>query len=136
VRVDQPWQLARDVTTALRESLKRGEGELFFHLSRADKVQDIEAGTALVAAAIEGTAPAASVTHIGTIDAADDPDWVTAIWANQAPTPNQIIQAVSLEYRGRLHHCVTTDDLRVPADVAHALLADYGRLIETMPGSP
>ena len=135
VRIDEPWQLARDVTTALRESLKRGEGELFFHLSRVDKVQDIEAGKVLVAVAIEGTAPAASVTHIGTIDGADDPDWVTAIWANQAPTPNQVIQAVSLEYRGRLSHCVTTDDLRVPADVARALLADYGRLIETMPGS-
>jgi hypothetical protein len=132
VRVDDPWQLARDVTAALGTSLKRGEGELFFDLSRVDKAEDIGAGTALVAAAIENAAPAASVTHIGTVDAADDPEWLTEIWANQAPTPNQVIQAVSLEYRGRLVHCVTTDDLRVPAVVARSLLADLARAIEDM----
>jgi hypothetical protein len=135
VQVAEPWQLARDVTSALRTSLKRGEGELFFHLSRVEKVQDLAAGTALVASAIEAAAPAVSVTHIGTIDAADDPEWLTTIWANQAPTPNQIIQAVSLEYRGRLVHSIATDDLRVPASVAGALLDDYGQLIATMPGS-
>ena len=132
VRVDDPWQLARDVTAALGTSLKRGEGELFFDLSRVDKAEDIGAGTALVAAAIENAAPAASVTHIGTVDAADDPEWLTEIWANQAPTPNQVIQAVSLEYRGRLVHCVTTDDLRVPTVVARSLLADLARAIEDM----
>ncbi len=135
VRTDAPWELAREVTSALRTSLKRGEGELFFHLSRVENAPDLAAGKALLAAAIQGAAPAVSVTHLGAIDASGDPDWLTAIWANQAPTPNQIVQAVALEYRGRLIHCVATDDLRVPPQVAAALLADYGRLIETMPAS-
>lgn len=134
VRADEPWSLARDITAALRTSLRRGEGELLFHLSRVDKAPDLAAGKALLAAAIEAAPPAASVTHIGTLEAEGDPAWVTALWANQAPTPNQIIQAVAVEYRGRLIHSVTTDDLRVPADDAAALLEDYGRMIESMPG--
>lgn len=135
VRPDVPWSLAREVTAGLRGSLKRGEGELFFHLSRVEKVQDLAAGTTLVADAIAKAAPGASVTHIGTIEAAADPAWVTAIWANQAPTPNQVVQAVSLEYRGRLTHCVTTDDLRVPAGVASDLLRGYTRTIEALAGA-
>jgi hypothetical protein len=135
VQADQPWQLARDVTTALRASLKRGEGELFFQLSRVERVTDLAAGTALVAAAIEAAAPGVSVTHIGEIDAASDPEWLTTIWANQAPTPNQVVQAVALEYRGRLTHSIATDDLRMPPDVARAVLDDYGRAVESMPGS-
>jgi hypothetical protein len=132
VRLDDPWQLARDITSALRTSLKRGEGELFFHLSRVENATDLTAGAALLAAAIEGASPAVSVTHLGEIDATDDPDWLTAIWANQASTPNQVVQAVALEYRGRLIHSFATDDLRLPGETARAFLADYGSTIEAL----
>jgi hypothetical protein len=134
VHVDRPWELAVGVTTSLRQALKRGEGDLFFHLARVAQVEDLDRGRDLVAAAIHAAPPAVSVTHIGTIPHERDPEWLVRMYANQTPTPNQVMQAVALEYRGRLVHSVGTDDLRVPAHVAHALVDEYGRTIETLAG--
>lgn len=134
VHADRPWDLALEVTGSLRTALKRGEGELFFHLARVAPIQDLEQGRDLVASAINAAPPAVSVTHIGTIPADKDPEWLIGLSANQTPTPNQVMQAVALEYRGHLVHSVATDDLRVPADMARALVGEYGRTIDAMRG--
>lgn len=134
VRADRPWDLAAEITESLRVALKRGEGELLFHLARVAAVQDLDQGRDLVAAAINAAPPAVSVTHIGTIPSDADPEWMTGIIANQTPTPNQVMQAVAMEYRGRLIHSVATDDLRMPAEVAQRLADEYGRTFDAMRG--
>lgn len=113
LRTGEQWPLARDIAATVERALGRGEGELFFQLARLDAITDLEAGAAAVRTAIEGAAPAVSVTNMGLLDATGDPEWVRAMWGNLAATPNQVISFSTVGYRGQLCSTLWTDDARV-----------------------
>ena len=125
VTSDEPWQLATRIRGALESSLGRGEGELFFHLSRVDAIDDLEAGARVLDRSLAAAHPAVSVTNLGTIDPGTDPTWLRSMCGYLAPAPNQVVFVSGLGYRGRLVHSVSTDDSQLSPQQSEALVAGY-----------
>lgn len=125
VSADEQWQLARDVASTVREAVDRGEGELFFELSRLEGVSDLAKGVEMVRAAIDAAPPAVSVTNMGLLDASGDPPWVETIAGNLPPTPNQVISFSTMGYRGQLCSTLWTDDLRIAPEHAVQLASGF-----------
>jgi hypothetical protein len=136
-RVDpkSPWELALEVRKKLAASMTAGEGELFFHLSRANSIQDLEVGARVVAQALATAPPVVSVTNLGIIDPGSDPDWLLAMVGYLAPAPNQIAFVSGVGYRGRLVQSATTDDSQLSAVVATAMVQEYGAVVRAMGAS-
>lgn len=132
-----PWELAREIRAGMRESVERGDGELFLHLTRAERIDDLAAGRELVTQSLAGAPPAVSVTNLGVLDPGSDPAWVRSLCGHQAPTPNQVVFVSGVGYRGQLVNSVTTDDLRVTPDQRADLVAGYRDTVAAMlAGSP
>lgn len=126
------WELAAEIGAALDASIERGEAELFFQLTRADRIADLETGARVVAQAIAAAPPAFSVTNLGVIDPGSDPPWLRTMCGYLAPTPNQVIFVSGLGYRGRLVHSIATDDSQLDPSLAGALVADYAEEIRAI----
>lgn len=126
-RVDpsDPWSLSAEIVTTIREALARGEGDLFFQLTRTAKVEDLATGCALVAAALGSGPPCLVVSNMGVIDPGTDPEWLTFVQGQLAPAPNQVVFVATLSYRGRLIHTIATDDNRIDADRSRGLFESY-----------
>jgi len=120
-----PWELATRIRSALESSLARGEGELFFHLSRVDAIDDLEAGARVLERSLAAAQPAVSVTNLGTIDPGTDPQWLRSMCGYLSPGPNQVVFVSGLGYRGQLVHSVSTDDSQLPPAQSDALVAAY-----------
>jgi hypothetical protein len=132
VEPDAPWELATEIAAGLAAALERGEGELFFHLTRAEHIDDLDAGARVVGHALATAAPAVSVTNLGVVDPGSDPSWVRSMCGYLAPTPNQVIFVSGLGYRGRLVHSISTDDTQLAPDLAAALVTGYPDQIALM----
>ena len=132
VEPDAPWELAGEISTGLAAAMERGDGELFFHLTRAEHIDDLDAGARVVEHALAAAAPAVSVTNLGVVDPGSDPDWVRSMCGYLAPTPNQVIFVSGLGYRGRLVHSISTDDTQVDPAVAAALIRGYTDQLSVM----
>jgi hypothetical protein len=132
VTPQSPWELAQRVGAATDASISRGEAELFFHLTRVEAIDDLEAGARVVAHALASAPPAISVSNMGVISADGDPDWLRTVYGILAPTPNQMVFASAVSYRGCLTHSVGTDDTQLPADVIGSLIDDYRAVVRTM----
>jgi len=126
------WELAAEINAALDASLERGEGELFFHLTRAAHITDPDAGARVVAAAIASAPPAISVTNLGVVDPGSDPPWLRTMCGYLAPTPNQVIFVSGLGYRGRLVHSISSDDTQLAPEIAAELVAGYAERVRTI----
>jgi hypothetical protein len=132
VAPEATWELAAEIGAALDASMERGEAELFFHLTRAERVNDLDTGARVVARAIAAAPPAISVTNLGVIDPGSDPPWLRTMCGYLAPTPNQVIFVSGLGYRGRLVHSISTDDTQLDPGVAAALVTGYAEKIRTI----
>lgn len=126
------WDLAADINAALDASLERGEGELFFHLTRAGQITDPDVGVRVVAAAIAHAPPTISVTNLGVVDPGTDPPWLRSMCGYLAPTPNQVLFVSGLGYRGRLVHSVSSDDTQLDPDLAAEFVAGYAERVRTI----
>ncbi|TQK69430.1 MULTISPECIES: phthiocerol/phthiodiolone dimycocerosyl transferase family protein [unclassified Nocardioides] len=126
-RVDaaEPWGLAGEMVATVREALARGEGELFFQLTRTEKVSDLDTGRDLVAAALSAGPPCLVVSNMGVIDPGTDPEWLTFVQGQLAPAPNQVVFVATLSYRGRLIHTIATDDNRIGEERTARLVDSY-----------
>ena len=119
------WPLAREVAATVERAVGRGEGELFFHLARLDRITDLARGVDTVGTSIREAPPGVSVTNMGLIDSAGDPSWVSNLCGNLAATPNQVISFSTLGYRGQLCSTVWTDDSRMSPARSDQLVADF-----------
>lgn len=125
VRGGQPWGLAQDISHEVSHSMRRGDGELLFHLSRVNTIDDLEAGSRVAAHTLRQSPPTVSVTNLGVVDPGSDPDWLRWMCGYLAPTPNQIVFVSGLGYRGQLVNSVTTDDLRLTPDQTSMLVSHF-----------
>lgn len=133
-RVDpaDPWALAAELRATVHEARDRGEGELFFHLSRLAQVTDLEAGRRLVSTAIASSPPCVAVSNLGVTDPGTDPAWLRGPRAQLATAPNQIVFLTISSYRGRLQQLFAFDDRRVPPQQRAAILADYRTTLRSL----
>jgi hypothetical protein len=131
-RVDptDPWTLSGEIVATIREALARGEGDLFFQLTRTEKVEDLETGRNLVAAALSAGPPCLVVSNMGVIDPGTDPEWLTFVQGQLAPAPNQVVFVATLSYRGRLVHTIATDDNRIDVHRSAGLIATYRAFLD------
>jgi hypothetical protein len=136
VTPDATWELATEIGAALDASMERGEAELFFHLTRAERIDDLDTGARVVAQAIAAAPPAISVTNLGVIDPGSDPPWLRTMCGYLAPSPNQVIFVSGLGYRGRLVHSISSDDTQLDPALAGALVAAYAEQIRTVGAGP
>ena len=126
-RVDRAdtWGVAADLIGTIRLALERGEGDLFFHLTRVDAARDIEEGSDLVGRALAGSPPSVTVSNMGIIDPGSDPAWVRNVQGQLASSPNQVVFVSTLTYRGRLIHTVSTDESRLAPATSEAMTQSY-----------
>jgi len=129
VAVDDRWALAAEVKSGIVEALGRGEGELFFHLTRVEGVGDLAAGRDLIAAALSAGPPCVVVSNMGVVDPGTDPDWLRSVHGQLVAAPNQVVFLALTSYRGRLMHTFATDDARVAPDRRDVLVGEYLALI-------
>lgn len=132
VDVDDVWGLASEVASTIREALGRGEADLFFHLTRVEHVDDLEAGKALVAAALTAGPPCVVVSNMGVVDPGTDPEWLRFVSGQLPSAPNQVVFAATLNYRGQLVHNISTDDNRLPPEQLATLIDGYLDLVQSM----
>ncbi|MCX6399640.1 MAG: hypothetical protein NTX33_06910 [Propionibacteriales bacterium] len=132
VDIDDVWGLATEVASTIREALGRGEADLFFHLTRVEHVEDLEAGKALVAAALTAAPPCVVVSNMGVVDPGTDPAWLRFVSGQLPSVPNQVVFAATLSYRGQLVHSISTDDNRLPPEQLATLIDGYLDLVQTM----
>jgi hypothetical protein len=104
---------ARAISDDVRARLARGEGELFYTLTRPDAIAADEDGLARLRSLIDTAPQAIAVSNTGILDDAGDPDWVRSLSFALAPTPNQVAFAAATTYRGRLLINVASDRARV-----------------------
>jgi hypothetical protein len=129
---DGPWGLSAEVVTTIREALARGEGDLFFQLTRTAKVEDLATGAAVVASAVGSGPPCLVVSNMGVIDPGTDPEWLTFVQGQLAPAPNQVVFVATLSYRGRFIHTVATDDNRIDEARSRGLLDAYRSFVDEL----
>lgn len=127
---DDPWTLSGEIVATIREALARGEGDLFFQLTRTEKVEDLETGSNLVATTLSAGPPCVVVSNMGVIDPGTDPDWLTFVQGQLAPAPNQAVFVATLSYRGRLVHTIATDDNRIDERRSADLIASYRAFLD------
>lgn len=127
-----PWDLGTAIAARLDTALARGEGELFFHLTRVDKITDVDAGVAAIARALAAAPPSFCVSNLGVIDPGSDPDWLRTVYVYLAPSPNQVTLITGIGYRGGLTHGLATDESRLAPDVATAMVSEYVDRIRRM----
>lgn len=132
VQPGEPWDLARRVDECVRRARERGEGDLFFHLTRVARVEDLDRGARLVEESVRSAPAAVSVTNLGVVDERADPPWLATLAAHQAPTPNQVISSIGLAYRGQQVLSIATDDVRLDPVRAERLVAAYGEVLDAM----
>jgi len=125
VEVEDRWTLAAQVKAAITEALQRGEGDLFFQLTRAESITDLAAGRDLIAAALSAGPPSVVVSNMGVIESGSDPDWLRSLHGQLVAAPNQIVFLALTYYKGRLMHTFATDDNRVAPAQRDALVAEY-----------
>ncbi|GAA1503926.1 hypothetical protein [Nocardioides humi] len=123
------WGLASEVRSTIHAARARGEGELFFHLSRVEKVVDLDTGRDLVARALAAGPPCVAVSNLGVVDPGSDPAWVRGVRAGLAAAPNQVVFLTITGYRGRLLQLLSSDDSRLPPDRRDALVAGYRQIL-------
>lgn len=123
------WGLAREVLGTIREALERGEGDLFFQLTRVGAVDDLADGAALVEAAIAAAPPCVVVSNMGVIDPGTDPEWLHHLQGQLSAAPNQMVFTATLSYRGRFVHTIHTDSARIPDALAARMTDSYLALI-------
>lgn len=130
-RVDaaDPWGLAGEIVATIREALARGEGDLFFQLTRTEKVDDLATGRDLVASMLSAAPPCLVVSNMGVIDPGTDPEWLTFVQGQLAPAPNQVVFVATLSYRGRLIHTIATDDNRIDEGRRARLVDSYSAFL-------
>jgi hypothetical protein len=114
-------ETARAISEEIRSRLARGEGELFYALTRPGAVPPDEQGLARFRQLIDTAPQAIAVSNAGIVDDTGDPKWVRSLSFVLAPTPNQVAFAAATTYRGRLVVNLATDSLRVDASVARRL---------------
>jgi hypothetical protein len=126
-RVDRSdtWGVAADLLSTIRVALDRGEGDLFFHLTRVESARDIDEGSELVARALAGSPPCLTISNMGVVDPGSDPAWVRFIQGQLPSSPNQIVFVSTLAYRGQLVHTVSTDESRLPLELSEAMTQGY-----------
>lgn len=129
---DDPWELARQIRAQMAESARRGDGELFFHLTRVQNIDDLLSGTDIVARQIADAPPMVGVTNLGVLDPGSDPAWVHCLYACLAPAPNQVVYAAGLGYRGQLCNSIVTDDLRVSPAQRSSLVSGFDEALAAM----
>ncbi|WP_408898115.1 hypothetical protein ACJ5H2_03195 [Nocardioides sp. R1-1] len=132
VDVTDLWRLSADIRATVHEARARGEGELFFHLARLEKVVDLDAGRDLVSGALASGHPCVVVSNLGVTDPGTDPAWLTAIQGQLAAAPNQMVFLAINSYRGRLLHTFSTDDNRVAPDQRDALIRGYRAILRRL----
>lgn len=123
------WALAADVKAGVVEALGRGEGDLFFHLTRLDAVSELAVGRDRIAAALAAGPPCVVVSNMGVVDAGSDPEWLRSLHGQLVAAPNQVVFLALTFYKGRLMHTFATDDNRVAPEQREALVAEYLALI-------
>ena len=132
VPADDVWGLASEILDTVREALQRGEGDLFFQLTRVAGIDDLAEGAALVGAGIAGGPPCVVVSNMGVVDPGSDPEWVHHVQGQLAAAPNQMVFAATLSYRGRFVHTISTDTGRIPAEQATEMTESYLALIREL----
>lgn len=123
------WALAADVKAGIVEALGRGEGDLFFHLTRLDAVTELAAGRDRIAAALAAGPPCVVVSNMGVVDPGSDPAWLRSLHGQLVAAPNQVVFLALTSYKGRLMHTFATDDNRVAPEQREALVAEYLALV-------
>ncbi len=133
-RVDRAdvWGVATDLLGTVRLARDRGEGDLFFQLTRVETAREIEEGSLLVGRALASSIPSVTVSNMGVIDPGSDPAWLRYVQGQLPSLPNQIVFVSTLSYRGRLVHTVSTDDRRVRPALIAAMMDSYGRRLEAL----
>lgn len=126
------WELAGEILREVREGLERGEGDLFFQLTRAEAVEDLTEGAALVGAGLAASPPCVLVSNMGVIDPGTDPEWLHHVQGQLATTPNQMVFAAILSYRGRLVQTISTDTGRIPQERAAEMTDSYLELLRAL----
>ncbi|UUW90055.1 phthiocerol/phthiodiolone dimycocerosyl transferase family protein [Pimelobacter simplex] len=129
VEVADRWALAAEVKAGIVEALGRGEGDLFFHLTRLDAVSELAVGRDRIAAALAAGPPCVVVSNMGVVDAGTDPEWLRSLHGQLVAAPNQVVFLALTFYKGRLMHTFATDDNRVAPEQREALVAEYLALV-------
>lgn len=132
VDVTDLWRLSGDIRATVHEARARGEGELFFHLSRLGNVVDLDAGRDLVSGALVSGHPCVVVSNLGVTDPGSDPEWLTTIMGQLAAAPNQMVFLAINSYRGRLLHTFSTDDNRISPEQRDALVTGYRTILREL----
>lgn len=117
-------EIARAVSTDVRRRVDRGEGELFFALSGADRLPVGEATDKVVRGWTSNATPAVCISNLGVVPGAA-PDLLRGLTFGLAPTPNQVAFVFAATFGGRLSFSVGYDAHRLAVD--GATLADAVR---------
>jgi hypothetical protein len=117
-------EAAHSVTEGVRARLARGEGELFYALTRPDAVTFDDDGLSRFRTLIDAAPRAIAVSNTGVLDDAGDPEWVRSMSFVLAPTPNQVAFAAATTYRRRLVINLATDRSRVDAAIVRRLMEE------------
>lgn len=121
--------LARAITEQTRREIDRGESHLFYRFAHADRFPASDDGIAAFAAALASAPQNVAVSNMGVLDDADDPTWVRWIGSTLGTSSNQPAFLTAVTYRGQLVLLLTTDEARLQAGAADAMVAAVeGRL--------
>jgi len=109
---EDPAAMAREVSDDVRHRIDRGEGELFFALSGAERLPVGDATDGVVRRWTAGSAATICVSNIGVV-AGEAPPSLRGLTIGLAPTPNQVSFIVATTFGDRLHLGVGMDRSRL-----------------------
>jgi len=128
---------ARAVSADVRRRVDRGEGELFFALSGADRLPVGEESDKVVRQWTGNATPSVCLSNLGVVRGAA-PDALRGLTFGLAPTPNQVAFVFAATFRGRTSFTVGFDRSRLaidPETLAETLRLELVALVGAAPGA-
>lgn len=115
--------LARMVTEQTHREADRGESHLFYRFARAAGYPATDEGVASFGTAFASAPQNVAVSNLGVLDHGGDPAWVRSIGFALGTSGNQPAFLAATTYRGRLVLHLTSDQARLQAGAADAIVA-------------